>query len=87
MTPDKANKIYDVLVTLGGAAEIDRENFVYHHCEYKYNCTEWRFGGKLGFGGKYRCGNNRVDCYPEDETPQRKEIIEIINSKLSEIKY
>lgn len=86
MTTDKANKVYDVLVALGGAREEDRENFVYHHSEYKYNCTEWRFGGKLGFGGKYRSDNNRVDCYREDETPERREIIKKINSKLLEIK-
>lgn len=46
---------------------------------------EWRFQGKLGFGGKYRTRRNEVDCYQEDITYERLEIINTINSKLKEV--
>ena len=84
ITTDKANKIYDLLVSIGGAYEPERSAFIYHHCESKDGCDEWRFSGKLGFGGKYR-SNNRVDCYLEDETPERKKIINELNEALSKI--
>jgi len=85
MTKEKANKIYGLLVSIGGAIETDRYNFIYHHTESKYVCSEWRFCGKLGFGGKYRSGYNRVDCYREDETPERIKIIEELNKELSKL--
>ena len=49
---------------------------------------EWRFCGKLGFGGKFRVNNNRngcpyIDCYQEDETPERRALIEITNAELA----
>jgi hypothetical protein len=84
MTKDKANYVYDQLVAIGGAREEDRDNFVYHHSEAKEKCDEWRFIGKLGFGGKYRSQRNRVDCYREDETPERNDIIERLNKALSD---
>ena len=46
---DRANKIYDLLVSIGGAIESDRNSFIYQHCGAKYICTEWRFSGKLGY--------------------------------------
>lgn len=59
----------------------------------KYNtepCREWRFCGALGFGGKFRNnGNNEntpyVDCYREDETPARLEMIDAANRRLIEL--
>ena len=51
-------------------------------CKAEGGCDEWRFMGKLGFGGKYRSGTNRVDCYSEDETPERLDLIKQINIKL-----
>lgn len=68
-----------------GAPASQRENFVYSHIESKYPCEEWRFGGKLGFGGKYWSGSNTVSCYNEDSTPELSELIELINHKLSQI--
>jgi len=84
ITIAKANKIYDLLVSVGGAWESDRDSFIYHHCDVKDGCDEWRFRGKLGFGGKYR-DNNRVDCYKEDETPERRKIINELNEALAKI--
>jgi len=85
MTEQQANDVYDLLVQIGGAYEPDRQSFVYAHVKDKYPCTEWRFSGYLGFGGKYRSGRNSVDCYREDETAKRLAIIEELNSELSEL--
>ena len=85
MTKEKANKIYDILVCIGGAYEPWRDSFVYHHTESKCGCNEWRFSGKLGFGGKYRSKYNRVDFYVEDETPDRIRLMNEINSMLVKI--
>jgi hypothetical protein len=81
----KANSVYDLLVKIGGASESERASFVYHHCMSKELCDEWRFGGKLGFGGKYRSIANRVDCYKEDDTPERIEIIKELNNLLNKL--
>lgn len=83
MTKEKANKVYDLLVSIGGAYEQDRDNFVITHTED--NCDEWRFIGKLGFGGKYRSEDNTVDCYLEDETPERVKIINELNIELAKL--
>lgn len=85
MTKDLANKIYDVLVHDGGAVEDMRTSFIYHHSDSKEGCDEWRIIGKLGFGGKYRSKYNKVDCYTEDETTQRIELIKEINKKLAQL--
>lgn len=85
MNEIKANAVYDLLVRIGGANENERASFIHHHCVSKYGCDEWRFGGKLGFGGKYRSIKNRVDCYLEDETPERKKIITELNEVLSKL--
>ena len=61
ITKEKAGKVYDLLV---GAYEPDRDNFIYHHTESKDGCSEWRFCGKLGFGGKYRTGYKVVGKCP-----------------------
>ncbi len=85
MTNEKASKVYDLLVSIGGANELDRNSFIYHHSESKEGCSEWRFSGKLGFGGKYRSIYNTVDCYREDETPERLKIIAELNDALAKI--
>ena len=78
------NDVYDLLVDIGGANESERLSFIHAHLNSE--CKEWRFQGKLGFGGKYRIERNKIDCYPEDETNERLWIIEVINRKLSDIK-
>ena len=83
MTTEKANKIYDVLVSEGGASEFMRDAFVY---AYKLDeITEWRFSGNLGFGGKYWSQDNSVNYYSEDETKERDILVEKINKLLSDI--
>ena len=85
MTEERANKIYDLLVTIGGASESQRDTFIYDHTEKITETDEWRFGGYLGFGGKYRADRNLVQCYREDETPEIIEIKKILNTELNKI--
>jgi hypothetical protein len=82
LSKDKANKVYDLLVSIGGATERMRESFIHTHCVNENGCGEWRFQGKLGFGGKYFSRNNRVCFYTEDETPERNEIRTQLNAEL-----
>jgi len=77
-------KVYDILIEVGGALPTEKENFIDAHVEGW--CCEWRFSGKLSFGGKYRKETNTVDCYSEDETAERLRIIKEINEKLKSIR-
>ena len=77
------NQVYDVLRDIGGASETYRYDFLYLHCHDPNECTEYRFQGKLGHGGKYRSQRNKVDCYQEDATPERLAIIKKVNAKLA----
>lgn len=48
--------------------------------------SEWRFQGCLGFGGKFRYPALSVDCYAEDATPARLEVIRVTNARLAALK-
>jgi len=88
LSADIANKVYDILVEIG-ASETMRKAFVWTHTKDE-NQLEWRFQGKLGFGGKFwnewsyleEKPKWRVSCYSEDETSKREKIIEETNTKL-----
>ncbi len=86
MTPDLANKIYDVLVHRGGASEYERDAFVNYHTDESITYKEWRFQGKFGFGGKYRSKYNTIHCYSENETPELLNLMNEINNILTELK-
>jgi hypothetical protein len=92
MTEKTANKIYDILVEHAGASESMRQTFVYDHTNPKLKrflrVTEWRFQGKLGFGGKLWIDGNRIyiDCYQEDEDKEKLDIIKKVNELLKEFK-
>jgi hypothetical protein len=51
--PPVAQRIYHILVDECGAPEAsdNERQFIYHQSEE--GCTEWRFFGLLGFGGKF----------------------------------
>lgn len=85
MPAEVANKIYDVLVTHAGASneESSRISFVHEFSKRERPTSEYRFMGKLGFGGKFRYPAFTVDCYPEDETPARRTVIEHTNQQLA----
>jgi len=85
LTEERANTIYDILVSEGGARKSERNDFIYHHCTNEYGCVEWRFQGKLGFGGKYRSTWNEVTYYLEDETNEMAVIKIKINKLLKNI--
>lgn len=77
----------DVIVSICGRSpdELDRESFVRAHCNPIHPATEWRFSGSLGFGGKFWCQSKLqcdVNCYPEDETPERLETMKKANEAL-----
>lgn len=79
------DSVYSILVNIGGANESMRGSFVQNHEDERSPCTEWRFCGHLGFGGKYRSETNKVDCYREDETPKRLAIIGELNDALAKL--
>jgi hypothetical protein len=94
--PDLYNRlffeeVYDLLVKEVGA--IDRPDqktgFVGSFTESRYDHHEWRFGGRLGFGGKfwrspYRLGCPfYVNCYQEDSTPEREGVVARANEAIS----
>lgn len=79
------DSVYSILVNIGGASESMRGSFVQNHTDTEYPCTEWRFCGHLGYGGKYRRKTNKVDCYSEDETPKRIALIRELNDALAKL--
>lgn len=79
------NKVYDIMVAIAHADTGYRDAFIYNYVEDKFTSNEWRIQGTLGFGGKYRGDTNTVDCYAEDETPQRIETMKLINFELKKL--
>ena len=77
------NKIYDILILYCGAHSDWRSMFLKSFPD----CVEWRFQGKLGFGGKIWWNSEElyVNCYKEDETIERLEIMAFVNFKLNEL--
>ena len=67
MKPYTAHKIYTLLVELGANDE-ERYDFVAYMTRQSPPCREYRFGGLLGFGGKfYRDAiSYRVGYHPDD---------------------
>jgi hypothetical protein len=81
------NSIYDILHNQLEASEGYRRSFVESHLERPMSgVSEWRFGGTLGFGGKFWVNDGRmyVQCYREDETPRRLADIETANAAIQE---
>jgi hypothetical protein len=76
------DKIYQILVEEAGASPESFPEF--HAVVLTRESGEFRFGGKLGFGGKYRWNDSRhyVDYYPEDKTQERDEIVAVTNKRL-----
>ena len=85
MNEQKANAIFDILVQECGASEEDRLGFVYQ--QTTEDVREWRFCGFLGFGGKFwnKADGICVNCYREDETPERRKMIDAANKRLEAV--
>ncbi len=86
LSPHWAELIYSVLVEHAGATESFRSEFVDDHI--RGHCTEYRFCGSLGVGGKFYVERDawRVSCYSEDLTPERQETIKRTNDALKTIR-
>jgi hypothetical protein len=82
VSSERKRAIWDVLVETCGAPPQMWDQFNLCFPE----CREFRFQGDLGFGGKVWSDRGRVyvNCYPEDETPQRVALIRSANAQLSE---
>ncbi|MBK8037669.1 MAG: hypothetical protein IPK22_11115 [Verrucomicrobiaceae bacterium] len=79
------DSVFDALKNIGGAHESMRQDFIYHHARSADPCDEYRFQGKLGFGGKYWRKENRVSCYREDETPERLRLIIELDAAIAKL--
>lgn len=82
-----ANALYDVVVHLAGAPESLREQWVHYATAEgsHFGGLEFRFGGKLGFGGKLVYDGFRpafVSCYEEHRSPAKDAIIAATNADL-----
>ena len=78
--------VYSALVEIGGANELERDGFVdYFTSPREHSDLEWRFRGKLGFGGKFYRGWEQfyVAYYPENHTPARDEIEARLNHRIA----
>jgi hypothetical protein len=83
MTAEEKRAVWDVLVETCGAHPQMWDEFQLCFPE----CTEFRFQGDLGFGGKVWSirGSVYVSCYPEDRTLEREALINAANLRLSEV--
>lgn len=87
MSAIDTNAVYDVLVEECGAHDSpdERAALAIHWPD----CREYRFQGKLGFGGKVWWNPSRsrpavyVTCYREDQSDERNAMIERANARLS----
>lgn len=86
MTTEQANAVYDILVREAKAPDGSwRDSFVLEFTGERPT-NQWRFCGALGFGGKFRFPRLSVDCYREDETPERLRMIQWTNAALGLLK-
>jgi hypothetical protein len=83
LTLPQKEAIYAAICNICGASSKQREAFFHHFPE----CGEYRFQGKLGFGGKIYADGIRVwvDCYQEDRTAEADAAIEKVNKVIERI--
>ena len=89
MTKDQIfNRVYAALVEhcAAPADELSRMSF-FVAFRKEHPTTEYRFHGALGFGGKFRFPGFTVDCYREDETPERLRMIAKANEVLAGLRH
>lgn len=87
-------RAWDILVEHAGASKdpMDKLSFVQAYTQIEHPCSEFRFCGLLGFGGKFwrnaRGGGESpfyVQCYPEDRTKPRERVISKVNDLLKKL--
>lgn len=81
--------VYKILIENAGAYNDPENNFEYFSFVRAHTdgdiCNEYRFGGKLGFAGKYWSRRNEVDCYSEYSCKRTEKIKSVTNEKLHEL--
>lgn len=84
ITESQAKELCDILMEHAGAFPYDKTQFLQAQTNREFPCREFRFCGKLGFGGKFWNNNGKlyVACYQEDENKKRNKIIEKVNKML-----
>jgi hypothetical protein len=89
ITEAVANQVWDILVKEAGANEgVEREAFLHHAVGQNY-VQEYRFQGRLGFGGKVFLREQdvgwRVYYYSEHRNDEREEIRKRTDAALATI--
>lgn len=86
-TKEQSDVVYSALIQYAGArdAELSRTQFVTEFLKTKPT-SEYRIGGQLGSGGKFRFPAMTVDCYPEDASPSRLAILAACNAELARLR-
>lgn len=81
------DECYTILVRYAEAHESQRVDFIHAFMNDQRPPTEWRFGGNLGFGGKFYDVHHRqyVANYPEDRTTERDRIIDKVNQLIEKL--
>lgn len=81
--------VWDLLVAEAGASRDPEEKvrFTEAYTQVEHRADEWRFGGHLGFGGKFwrNAGRFYVSCYREDRTKARDAITTRVNDRIAEL--
>lgn len=91
--PELYGRVWDILALYAGASVDVRDRDRFIQCMSQrtkrggYEVQEYRFGGGLGFGGKLWRYDGRfyITCYPEDETPDLRRIIDKTNEALKDL--
>jgi ATP-dependent DNA ligase len=92
LTEAEARAIWAVLVEHAGASKGQQAADAFAWYQGDQVCTEYRFQGSLGFGGKFRRNSHSlredryVDCYSEDLTMERAEMIDRTNAALKALR-
>ncbi len=86
MTKEQAEAVYKILVSRCAANASKEQEFV--DCVTDPNNQEYRFGGELGFGGKFFHSNSRwwVSCYKENGTVRIIKMMNETNRELTLLK-
>lgn len=92
VTFEQAAKVYEILVRECDADPAQSLAFVQymtaqHTLAAAQGGREWRFGGRLGYGGKFYLYEHvwRVNCYPEDINPARRQLMFRVNDMIGHI--
>lgn len=86
LTTAEAAVVWEVLCDTCGVCRSPDTRLHFVFMQSTQFIQEWCFRGALGFGGKFWRNDGRwyVTCYREDETPERRAMIEEANKRLED---